>query len=183
MLKQTRLGKSVLQRQSIEGQLLFAGTIIILLYNIVKQLNEKFYFSIMQMIVSLCCIIGVVMFAFYALRHPITYGDIPKTDQVIDTLTLCPIRTLSPLPPSIPPDYYPNALSETCVNMILRASSAPCLPPPPPAPPQGPPPHPPPPHPHPPPPHRVRSLPELCLSLFIHAYTIIVSTMYSHILF
>ena len=34
------------------------------------------------MIVSLCCMIGVVMFAFYADCHPITYGVIDKTDQV-----------------------------------------------------------------------------------------------------
>ena len=35
------------------------------------------------MIVSLCCMIGVVMFAFYADCHPIEFGVIKKTDQVI----------------------------------------------------------------------------------------------------
>ena len=35
------------------------------------------------MIVSLCCMIGVVMYAFYADCHPITYGVIKNTDQVI----------------------------------------------------------------------------------------------------
>ncbi|XP_025093119.1 sodium-coupled monocarboxylate transporter 2-like [Pomacea canaliculata] len=35
------------------------------------------------LIVSLCCMIGIVMFAFYADCHPITFGLVTKTDQLI----------------------------------------------------------------------------------------------------
>ncbi|CAG5125867.1 unnamed protein product, partial [Candidula unifasciata] len=34
-------------------------------------------------IVSACCMIGVVMYAFYADCHPITYGLVAKTDQLV----------------------------------------------------------------------------------------------------
>ncbi|XP_059152872.1 sodium-coupled monocarboxylate transporter 1-like isoform X3 [Physella acuta] len=37
----------------------------------------------LMFIVSTCCMIGIVMFAFYVDCHPITYGLVDKTDQLV----------------------------------------------------------------------------------------------------